>query len=127
MLQHYEWTLSSADVHVVLLALLELNNAVCEGKQSVILAATNILARGNVRATLTNDDLPSLDCLATKNLGAKTLRARVTTVTRSALAFLVSHYCTCLSNLLNNANYSADSAETATILGIEETWSLVRF
>ena len=87
--------LGGADVHVVLLALHELHGSVSEGEQCVVLATANVVARGDVRAALANDDLAGLDGLAAKDLGAEALGVGVATVTGSTLAFLVSHSVTC--------------------------------
>ena len=78
-------------MHVVLLAPLELDDAIGKRKEGVIPATTHILPRGDVSAALTDYDLAGLDGLTTKDLGAQTLGVGVTTVTGSALAFLVSH------------------------------------
>ena len=89
---------SSAYVHVVLLALLELYDTICESKQGVVLATTNVLTRRDMRTTLANDNLTSLDRLTTINLGAKPLRMGIATVTRRAQAFFMRHNPTCLSS-----------------------------
>ena len=89
---------SSAYVHVVLLALLELYDTICESKQGVVLATTNVLTRRDMRTTLADDNLTSLDRLTTINLGAKPLRVGIATVTRRAQAFFMRHNPTCLSS-----------------------------
>ena len=77
------------DVHHVLLALGELDGASLECKQGVIPAAADVLARCDVRAALTNEDLALLHCLATKTLGAETLTAGIAAVARGAAALLM--------------------------------------
>lgn len=87
-------------MHVVLGTLGELDNAIGEGEQRVILAATDVLARRDVRATLTDDDLAGLDGLATINLGAEALGVGIATVARGAETLLMSttNYCTLYCN-----------------------------
>ena len=72
-------------VHAVLGALHELDGAVSEGEQRVVLATTDVLARHDVRATLTNDNLTGLDGLAAEDLRAEALSRGVTTVTGASL------------------------------------------
>ena len=67
-------------MHKVLFALCELYNAVRECKQSVVLASADVLARSDVRPTLTDDYLARLDGLPAVNLGSQTLTARITSI-----------------------------------------------
>ena len=63
-----------ADKLPVLRALaLELHKAVFLGEQCVISTETNIAARMNSSATLTNDDISSNNCLAAVDFDAKRL------------------------------------------------------
>ena len=78
-------------MHAVLGALHKLDGAVGEGEQGVILAATDILARRDVRTALTNDNLTGLDGLTAEDLGAKALSRRIATVTGASLTLLVCH------------------------------------
>ena len=54
----------------MLSTLLKLNNAIAKCKESVILAATNVLARMEVRAALANEDLARVHDLTGKTLAA---------------------------------------------------------
>ena len=55
--------------------------AVALGEQRVVLAAANVLAGMEFRATLTNDDIASLHILACELLHAKSLCVRIAAVT----------------------------------------------
>ncbi len=60
-------------MYLVLETLRELNFAVSERKERIVLAASHILARDNVGTTLTDNNLADLYILATKTLGTETL------------------------------------------------------
>ena len=66
----------------------ELNVSVDQGKQGVVLAATNIVAGVVLSATLTDDNFARRNVLATKTLHAQALSIRVAAVTSRANALL---------------------------------------
>ncbi len=70
----------------------ELDGAVNEGVERVVLARADVVAGVELRAALTNDDAASVDGCIAENLHAKTLRLGVTTVAGGAAAFLVCHF-----------------------------------
>ena len=76
------------DVHLVLRALRELDLAVAQGEQGVVLAATDVLARMDVRAALANDDVARVHLLAAEQLHAETLRVGIAAVTAGTETFL---------------------------------------
>jgi hypothetical protein len=61
------------------------------GKQSVILAATDIQSGLHPRPTLPDDDRPTRNNLSAKRLKAQPLRIRIAPVSRSALTFFMCH------------------------------------
>lgn len=75
-------TLYGTNMHVVLLASLEFDDAVSKCEEGVVLATPDVLAWGDVRATLANDDLTGLDGLTPVDLGTESLRVRIATVAR---------------------------------------------
>ena len=70
------------DIDNVLNTLLKLNNSVNECKEGIVFATSYIDAWSNVGATLTNNNLTSLNRLTTVNFGAKALRLGIAAVTR---------------------------------------------
>ena len=69
-------------MHVVLLTFLKFNDTISKCEEGVILASPNVLAWGDVCATLANDDLTGLDGLTPVDLGTESLCVRITTVAR---------------------------------------------
>lgn len=62
----------------------ESNYAVHLGKKSVVLAATDVLARLQTRAALAHDDRPASHKLSAESLYSKSLRIRVAAIFRTA-------------------------------------------
>ncbi len=104
-------------MHVVLGALDELNGAVSECEQRVVLADAHVVTRGEVGAALANDDLTGLDGLAAIDLDAEALGVGVAPVARGTETLLMCHDGTCLT--FSGANYSA--------LGSEVIFTFVRY
>ena len=76
--------------HLAVLAhTLELDLAVDQSEQGVVLADTDVVARMNVRASLTNEDVASQNELTVSALRAESLRLRITAVLGGAAAFLM--------------------------------------
>ena len=76
--------------HLAILAhTLELDLAVDQSEQRIVLADTDVVARMNVRASLTNEDVASQNELTVSALRAESLRFRITAVLGGAAAFLV--------------------------------------
>src|SRR5215472_1038045 len=71
----------------------ELDFAVDQRVQRVVLADTDVDAGMHSRSTLTNDDGAGGDGLATVGFDAQTLRVRIAAVTRTAACFFVCHVC----------------------------------
>ena len=69
----------------------KLNRTRTQGKQGVILATADAVARVEVGAALTNEDLTSVNQLAAVALHAEALRVRVATVTGGTKALLMCH------------------------------------
>src|SRR5690606_31784611 len=69
----------------------ELNLAVDQREQGVVLADADVGAGVETGAALAHDDRASRDLLAAKNLDAQSLRFRVATVTRRAAALFLCH------------------------------------
>src|SRR5262249_20099285 len=72
-------------------AALELDDAVGQGEQRVVLAAADVPARVVPRAALPHDDAPGAHGLPAVDLDPQPLGIRLAAVARRALAFLVSH------------------------------------
>lgn len=60
---------------------LELHNAVCEGKERVVVADATIHASVELGAALANDDRSSLNDFASVSLNAQAFGIRISTVT----------------------------------------------
>jgi hypothetical protein len=73
---------------------LELNDPINKREQRVVTAGAYVNTRMVCTATLTNEDVSSLDYLATVLLNTKTLTATISTVSGTSYRFLMSHYCT---------------------------------
>ena len=69
----------------------ELDRTRAQGEQGVILATANAVARVEVGAALTNEDLTSVDQLAAVALHAEALRVGVAAVTGGTKALLMCH------------------------------------
>ena len=69
----------------------ELHRAVGKREQCVVAAATNQIARVELGAALTDQDLAGLDDLATETLDAKPLGVGVTAVPRAGRTLFVCH------------------------------------
>lgn len=69
----------------------ELDLALSEGEEGVVLATADVLAGVDVRAALTDDDLASLHELTIETLGAKALTTGVTAVTGGTKTFFMCH------------------------------------
>ena len=67
----------------------ELDRTRTQGEQGVVLATANAVARVEVGAALTNEDLTSVDQLAAVALHAEALRVRVAAVTGGTKALLM--------------------------------------
>ena len=78
-------------MNLTLLAARELQRAIAQREQGVVLAAADVLAGMEVGAALADDDVAGLHSLAGELLHAQSLRVRVATVTGRAQAFLVCH------------------------------------
>ena len=79
------------DVGSTFLLLSELDDAVTQCIQSVILAHTDVLARIVLRASLTNDDVASNSGLTTEKFHSESLTGGLTTVLGTTNAFFVCH------------------------------------
>ena len=76
--------------HLAILAhTLELDLAVDQSEQRVILADTDVVARMNVRASLTNEDVASQNELTVSALGAESLLCSFSAVLGGVAAFLM--------------------------------------
>ena len=73
----------------ILILALELYLAVYESEQGVVLADTDVVARMNVRASLTNENVASQNELTVSALGAKALGLGVAAVLGGAAALFV--------------------------------------
>ena len=80
------------DVGSTFLLLSELDDAVTQCIQSVILAHTDVLARIVLRASLTNDDVASNSGLTTEKFHSESLTGGLTTVLGTTNAFFVCHF-----------------------------------
>ncbi len=74
--------------------LIELNDAVDERIDGVVVAETDALAGSPARSALTDDNGAGLYRLSTVNFDPATLTVRIATVAAGALTFLVSHCAT---------------------------------
>ena len=72
-------------------SLLEGDDTVREGIQSVVAAHADILAGIVLRATLANDDVASYAVLTTKNLHTESLCCRLAAVLRTTYTFFMCH------------------------------------
>src|SRR5207249_4409624 len=80
------------DVNALALAI-ELDHTMGEGKQGIILAATNVSAGVIARAALADQNAAGRDRAAAVNLDSQPLTGRVATVSAGALTFLMRHCC----------------------------------
>ena len=76
-------------MHLAACALGVFYRTFAQSEQGVVLADTDVVARMNVRASLTNEDVASQNELTVSALGAKALGVRVAAVLRGAAALLV--------------------------------------
>ena len=70
---------------------MELNSACDLSKECVVLAASAVLTRMDLRSSLPYDNLSSLDKLSTKSLDAKALCVRIASVAGRSATFLMCH------------------------------------
>ena len=76
--------------HLAILAhTLELDLAVDQSEQRIVLADTDVVARMNVRTSLTDEDVASQNELTDSALGTESLRFGITAVLGGAAAFLM--------------------------------------
>lgn len=69
----------------------EFDDTLSQCKQGVILAATDVQSRVEVRSTLTNDDLAGTDGLTAEALDAETLGVAIAAVPGAGRTLLVCH------------------------------------
>src|SRR5450631_2914095 len=85
------------DVDRLAAALLaELHRAGNESEQGVVATATDAVARVEVRPSLADDDLASVDGLAAETLDAKELGVRVAPAARRRCSLFMCHVSACL-------------------------------
>jgi hypothetical protein len=108
------------DGHALLAASLAsvLHFAINQREQGVVFAHPHTRARVNLRAELTNNDIPSADVLATKLLDAPTLTDGVATVACAALSLLMSHGLVPRSGVDLADLYACEALTMATLLPI---------
>ena len=82
----------NVDCALVATTLLEIDDAVYERIERIVLALTNILAGVVAVATLTHDDVASVDLLATPDLHAESLAVRLAAVLRTTYTFFMCHF-----------------------------------
>ena len=85
------------DVDAALDAVGELQRAVAQGEQRVVLAAADVLAGMELGAALSHDDVAGADLLTGEHLHAKALSAGIAAVTAGTETFLMSHETTSLA------------------------------
>jgi hypothetical protein len=82
--------LVDTDLFLISAYSLETDDAVLQGKEGVILAATYIDAGMDLGASLSNENIARENELTVRTLGTEPLRRTVSTVSRATYALLVS-------------------------------------
>src|SRR5437773_6569150 len=77
--------------HLALPATPEYDDSILEGEEGVVLAPPDMNPRGHGGAALPDDNVSSLDPLASETLHAKPLRSRIAAVFRAGYSLLMSH------------------------------------
>jgi len=72
--------------------ILESDDSIGGCEQAVVATAADVLPRLNTSSTLSDDDRPTGNQLATVALNAKSLGIAITAVTATTLTFFVCHY-----------------------------------
>ena len=78
-------------MNLALHAVGELQSAVAQSEQGVVLAAANVLTGVDVGATLANQDFARANDLAGKTLAAQTLGVGIAAVSGGAKTFFMCH------------------------------------
>lgn len=86
-----------------------LDDAVFEREQSVVSAHTDVFARADFCAALTDDDVACQNVFAAELLNASALRVRVAPVFCSSLTFFMCHKM-CLSYALMDSIFKTESS-----------------